>query len=81
MSDSGNVSGVGDPSPEAALFVKTLMIVLCTAGIAFYVRFLVALCNECKPRPVGYWVRLRLGSGESAIAEVPEQRKPLARAA
>jgi hypothetical protein len=81
LSDSGNVSGVGDPSPEAALFVKTLMTVLCTAGIAFYVRFLVALCKECKPRPVGYWVRLRLGSGESAIAEVPEQRKPLARAA
>ena len=76
-----NVSGVGDPSPGVALFVKTLMTVLCTAGIAFYVRFLVALCKECKPRSVGYWVRLRLGSGEGAIAEVPERRKPLTRAA
>jgi hypothetical protein len=57
------------------------MTVLCTAGIAFYVRFLVALCKECKPRSVGYWVRLGLGSGESAIAEPPQRRKPVTRAA
>jgi hypothetical protein len=81
LSDSGNVSGAGDPSPEAALFVKTLMTVLRTAGGAFYVRFLVALCKECKPRSVGYRVRLRLGSGESAIAEPPQRRKPVTRAA
>jgi len=63
------------------MFVMAVMTVLCTAGIAFYVRFLVALCKECKPRPVGYWVRLRLGSGESTIAELPERRKPVTRAA
>jgi len=81
LSDSGNVSGVGDPSPEAALFVRTLTAVLCTAGIAFYLRFLVALCKECRSRSVGYWVHLRLGSGESAIAEPPQRRKPVTRAA
>jgi hypothetical protein len=63
------------------MFVKTLMTVLCTAGIAFYVRFLVALCKECKPRSVGYWVRLRVGSGADTIAELPKRSKPLTRAA
>jgi hypothetical protein len=57
------------------------MTVLCTASIAFYVRFLVALCKECKPRSIGYWVRLRLGSGEDTVAEMPERRKPVTRAA
>jgi len=59
----------------------TVMTVLCTAGIAFYVRFLAALCKECKPRRIGYWVRLRLGSGEDTIAELLERKKPVTRAA
>lgn len=63
------------------MFVKNVMTVLCTAGIAFYVRFLVALCKECKPRSAGYWVRLRLGSGEGTIAELAERKKPVTRAA
>ena len=63
------------------MFVKTVMTVLCTAGIAFHVRFLVALCKECKPRSVGYWVRLRLSSGEDTVAELQERRKPVTRAA
>jgi hypothetical protein len=45
------------------MFLKTVMTVLCMAGIAFYVRFLVALWNEREPRSSGYWVRLRVGSG------------------
>lgn len=63
------------------MFVMAVVTVLCTACIAFYVRFLVALCKECKPRPVGCWVRLRLGSSEDTIAELPERRKPATRAA
>ena len=63
------------------MFLKTVMTVLCTAGIAFYVRFLAALCKECKPRSTGYWVRLHLSSGEDTIAELPEERKPVGRAA
>ena len=63
------------------MFIKTVMTGLCTAGIAFYVRFLVALCKECKPRSVGYWVRLRLSSGEDTVAELQERRKPVTRAA
>ena len=56
------------------MFVMAVMTVLCTAAIAFYVRFLVALCKECKPRRIGYWVRLRLGSGEDEIAELQERK-------
>jgi hypothetical protein len=63
------------------MFLKTVMTLLCTAGIAFYVRFLVALCKESQPRSSGSWVRLRLGSGEGTIAELPKRRKPVTRAA
>ena len=63
------------------MFVTGVMTVLCTAGIAFYVRFLVALCKECKPRRIDYWVRLRLSSGENAIAELQERRESVTRAA
>ena len=55
--------------------------VLCAAGVAFYSRFLVALCKECKPRRIGYWVRLRLGTGESVIAELQDRKKKVIRAA
>jgi hypothetical protein len=63
------------------MFLKTVMMLLCTAGIAFYVRFLVALCKESKSRSIGYWVRVRLGSGEDTIAELPERKQPVTRAA
>lgn len=63
------------------MFVTGVMTVLCTAGIAFYVRFLVALCKECKPRRIGYWLRLPLGFSENAIAELQQVKKPVTRAA
>jgi hypothetical protein len=63
------------------MFVTGLMTLLCTAGVAFCVRFLVALCKECTPRRIGYWVRVRLGSGENAISELQERKKPVTRAA
>jgi hypothetical protein len=63
------------------MFVKAVMTLLCTAGIAFYPRFLVALWNECEPRSSGHWVRLYLTAGEDTIAELPERRKPVTRAA
>ncbi len=63
------------------MFLKIVVTLLCTAGISFYARFLVALYNETKPRSSGYWVRLRVGSGEGTVAELPKRRKPVARAA
>jgi hypothetical protein len=61
------------------MFVTGLMTVLCTAGIAFYVRFLVALCKECKPR--GLVIGCVCGSGENAIAELQQRKKPVTLAA
>jgi len=63
------------------MFVTAAITLLCTAGVAFYARFLAALCRECKPRQGGHWVRLRLGSGEDAVVELPERKKPVTRAA
>jgi hypothetical protein len=63
------------------MFVMAAMTVLCTAGIAFYVRFLVALSKECKPRRIGFWVRMRLASDEDAIGELQERKKLFNRAA
>jgi hypothetical protein len=71
--------GIRDSRPD--LFLETVMTLRCTAGIAFYVLFLVALCKERRPRSSGYWMRLRLGSGESTIAELPERTKSVARPA
>ena len=63
------------------MFVTAVMTMLCAVGVAFNMRFLVALCKERKPHSIGYWVRLRLVSGEDTIAELPERRTPVTRAA
>ena len=63
------------------MFVTAAMTLLCTAGIAFYVRFLVALCKECKPRRIGFWVRMRLGSDEESMGELQERKELFNRAA
>jgi hypothetical protein len=70
-----------DPSREAAMIAFTVMMVLCTASAAFYVRFLVALYKERRPRRFGHWVRLRIDDGEDAIVELPERKTPVTRAA
>jgi hypothetical protein len=51
------------------MFVVGVITVLSAASIAFYARFLFALCKECKPHRIGHWLRLRLVSGEKAMAE------------
>ena len=63
------------------MFVIAAWTALSTAGIAFYVRFLVALQKECKPCSIGYWVRVRVDSGENAIDELQERKDPVTRAA
>jgi len=55
--------------------------VLCAAAVAFYVRFLVALRNEYRPRLTGYWMRLQVGARENAITELRKQRTPVRHAA
>ena len=63
------------------MFAMTAITLLCTAGISFYVRFLVALCRECKTRRIGYWARVRLGSGGKSIPELRQRERPVNRAA
>ena len=41
------------------MIFTAVMATLSTAAVAFYVRFLVAMCKDCKPALIGYWVRLR----------------------
>jgi hypothetical protein len=77
----GNIPALGSKIRGLDMFLKNVMMLLCAAGIAFYLRFLVALWKERKPRSSGYWVRLRLGSVDGTIAELPERRKPVRRAA
>ncbi len=57
--------------------VTTVITMLCLTGIAFYVRFSVALCRECKARWTFSWVRLHTGAKESAIPEEREHKKPV----
>ena len=63
------------------MIATTAITLLCTASISFYVRFLVALYRECKTGRIGYWVRLRLGSGEDSIPELRQRDRPVTRAA
>jgi hypothetical protein len=63
------------------MLVVAAIAVLFTAGVAFYVRFLVALCKECRAARIGYWLRLRLGSRQTTIVEVQRPERPVTRAA
>lgn len=56
---------------------------LSTAGTAFYLRFVVALCKECRLIRTGYWMLVRVHSQpEPSPPPVPElEPRPLARAA
>jgi hypothetical protein len=49
------------------MVVTTVMTVLCSVGVAFYLRFLVALCKECKHQRICYLVRMPPESAECAI--------------
>ena len=63
------------------MLVSALMTVLCTAGIGFYARFLVAICKERKPPLSGYWVRLRPVSRAEPLVELQERTTAVNRAA
>lgn len=63
------------------MLVMAVMTTLCTAGIAFYVRFLVALCKECRVHWIGYLVRLHVDSSESVVCLSQEADTSLPRAA
>jgi hypothetical protein len=63
------------------MFIAAVTMALCVAGVAFCVRFLLALCKESSRSRVTCWTVLRLGPGEGLIAEPQRGKKPVTRAA
>jgi hypothetical protein len=63
------------------MLIAAVTTALCVAGVAFCVRFLLALCYEPSRGRVTYWAVLRLGPGEGVIAELQQGKKPVTRAA
>jgi hypothetical protein len=68
-------------TPEAGMVVRTIITTLCTAGIAFYLRFLVALCEESRLHWIGYLVRLHVDSNENIVSASQEGETSLPHAA
>jgi hypothetical protein len=68
-------------SLEDEMLVMAAMDVLCMGGIAFCLRFLVALFQERKPRRIGDRMRPQLSSGENPKAAPRQQQQPMSRAA
>jgi hypothetical protein len=54
------------------MVVMTAMTALCTVGVGFYVRFLVALYKECRHSRICYLVLLQSNSVEQVIPEARE---------
>ncbi len=44
------------------MLVLAILSVVCSAATIFYLRFLIALCSDCRTGSGGYWVRLHLHS-------------------
>src|SRR5260221_14715710 len=67
--------------PGGSKVATTVMAMLCLAGVAFCVRFLMALDKECKATSLCYWLRPRTGSNQDVIPQPREHNKPVDRAA
>ena len=63
------------------MFLMSFMSILCVAGVAFYLRFLIALCRDPKPRLKGDWMFLRLDSHDEELVELQSFEQPTTRAA
>lgn len=50
------------------MFAMVAITTVCTAGIAFYVWFFVAICRECNRSWIGLLLRLRPEARECAVA-------------
>jgi hypothetical protein len=79
-SDAG-VSECRERAWRMKMLVMAAMDVLCMGGIAFCLRFLVALFHERKPREIGDRVRPQLSSGQNPDAGPQQQQQPMRRAA
>ena len=46
-----------------------ILTAICAAGVSFYLRFLVALCRECRFTRICYLARLELKAHEGLMSE------------
>jgi hypothetical protein len=81
LNDSGGLVRRQDSGSEAEMLVTTAITLMCTAGVSFYLRFLVELCRECRPHRRSYWARIQFSHVEEEIAGRQERQEPVARAA
>ena len=63
------------------MVVLTALTMLCAGAVAFYARFLFALCKECRRSWVGYLVRLSAETEEYTVTEADEIAESMPRAA
>jgi hypothetical protein len=66
---------------EDEMLVVAVMNVLCTTGVIFCLRFLVALFKECEPRRSRQTMQVLSGSGETPNAESQQDHQHAPRAA
>ena len=65
--------------PNSRMLITSTITLLCTAGVAFYLRFLVALGKECKPRWLARSKHLRPFSGGHSVPMLRTNDKRVAR--
>jgi uncharacterized protein (UPF0179 family) len=58
-----------------------ILTAICAAGVSFYLRFLVALCKECRFARICYLVRLEPEAHEGLMSETVRGKTIFRRAA
>jgi hypothetical protein len=61
------------------MLAMSVITALCTAGVAFYLRFLSALWKEIKPGLIGFSRRFQFGFGGNIPAALSRSKAPKAR--
>jgi hypothetical protein len=54
---------------------------VCAVAIPFYVRFVVAMCTECRFAWIGYLVRIEPTANEPSVVEIRHEDELSSRAA
>ena len=54
---------------EVAMLTAVSMATVCTLGVAFYARFLFAMCKECRHQRICYLVCVQTHSLEEAVPD------------
>jgi len=63
------------------MIVTAVIAAICTGAVAFYVRFFVELCKECKQRCICYLVRLESHVSDHPVLDSEDQEIPFRQAA